>query len=181
MSQVDPTLWPVPTTRFSAAYQSIAMALLANAAFNSLVKLGNLNVWCDGRQQELLQAAGAGNLPEVTLLQTQHLLKPWGTSSRESCAMRTYGLVAVTDTLQIATINAIEDAVMGALYYANLENNAVFAGVRYIRDVSITGGSDGTSGIVLPTVGDSARGINRQSGIITIAIELYWPRSLLPI
>ena len=180
MSQVLSAAWPAPTTRFTAAYQAIANALLANTTFIGLVKLANLNVWCDGKQQQLLTGVQTGNLPEVTLIQTHHLLHPWGSTSKEACATRNYGLVAITDTMQIDAINAIEDAVMGAMYYGNLERTALFGGVNYIKNVMITGGGDGSNGIQLPTLPDATRGVNRQGALINIQLELYWPRTSLP-
>lgn len=178
MSQKNPIDWPSPLDPLTAAYQGIATALLNNATFAALVKLANLNVWADGKQKSLLSDVQDGNLPEMTIVQGAHTIHPWGRNSERADYLQTYSLVAITDTMQVSTINQIKRAFAGAIYHANPES-WTWNGSTYIDDILIGGGGDGSSGIALPTV-EATRGIDRQGTIISVQISMYESRSSLP-
>lgn len=177
--------WPAPTDPITAFYMEIAQALLNNTYLaggsTPLLQLGNLNVWCDGVQQNLLANIQAGNTPELTLVQTLDSLHPWGGTSKSADIKQTIMLVAVTNTMQIAKINAVKYGVMGAMYNA-IPERWTFNGINYVKDFNVTDGGDGSSGITLPAQpeGSAQRGINAQGTIMNFVGNLYVPKSNLP-
>lgn len=166
-------------TPFTAAYDAIWAALRQNNYFKGLVKTANQNDFSDRLHSHVKREVQAAQLPEVTLLQGPFLMKPTGSNSKTAQLSKTYNLVAVTDSIQVDSINEVEFAVCAALFWGDLEG-AHFNGFPFIQDWHITAGSDGTTGVRLPTAGDSARGIERLSSILSISVEMYVQRSLLP-
>lgn len=174
---------PTITDPITQGYTDIINALKACTAFagsGGIVKLGNLKDFSDGTLRQLLAEVQAGNLPEVVLLQGAFSLSPYGSNSKTADLSQTYSLVTTTDTMQVATINQVKFATLAALYKSNLENGT-FNGKPYIRGWSIGGGSDGSSGVKLPTIDTSAsRGTWRLCDILNITVQMFVAKSDLP-
>lgn len=170
---------PSDPTPFTVAYKAIVAALKANASFNTLVKIGDFNDLSDGKTRQLKQAIQFADTPEVTLLQGPFMLQPTGSNSKVAQLSKTYNLVFVSDSIQVAAVNDVEYSVCAALFRADLEGT-LYHSQPFIGGWRVTNGSDGTSGIRLPTAGDAARGIDRYSAIASINVEMYIQRGLLP-
>ena len=177
--------WPTPGDPLTAFYMGVANALLSNTYLTGgsspLLKLGNLNVWCDGVQQTLMQAIQTGNTPEITLIQSLHSIHPFGHTSEVSEFRQTVSLACVTDTLQISQINAIKYGVTAAMLNSNPESWQ-FNGKNYVGDFDFRDGGDGSAGITLPAVvgGDATRGVNRMGTIIPMFAVLYVAKTDMP-
>lgn len=161
----------------TAGYQALLAACKGNATWSGLVK--RINDWSVPAAKTLPQLQPA-DLPEFSFVMGGFTLKPYGRNSLVSEIMQAYTLVAVTDTLLVTTVNAVNYATLAALNRADLEN-ATWNGQRFIEDFVVNPGSDGTTGVTLPGLSGSAvRGVDRNVSICSVTLSLYVARASLP-
>lgn len=163
----------------TAGYKAVWSILRANALFMGSIK--RTNDWSDGTLEALaLQALNPADMPEISLVQGGYVLRPFGSNSKSAEIDQTYTIVDVTGTLQIATVNKIKWAVTGAFRNNNPED-VTWNSQPFCRGFMLTNGSDGMTGISLPTIdGSAARGVNRLVSIVAVTLSLYVSPSLLP-
>lgn len=179
---------PDPIDPFTAAYRATLGALKESVFLRDQCKVkvgeapgtGNVPDLTDGTTDALMASGSMpADFPALILIQGACLIKPFGSNSKVAELIKTYPLIVLTDTLQVVDVNKVEYGICGALYHADLERNAGFLGNEFIRDVEVTGASDGTSGLKLPGV-DEPLPPNRWSAIVNIRYVMWVPRELLP-
>jgi hypothetical protein len=160
MAAVDP---------FTQVYQAIWGALTSWSGFTALVAAGNRNDLSAAAFEAIKPEAQAGDLPEVTLLQSAFTLKPQGASSLVAEATQIYPLVTASDSLRVLDVNAVKYQALIAMAKADPA-----LGLSFVRAYRLREGEDRTDVRLLNAT--AARGTDRMISIVRFEVEMYFAR-----
>jgi hypothetical protein len=123
--------------------------------------------------EAFLPTARDADLPEVTLLEGQYTLAPFGKTSQSADIQQEFRLVCATNSLQVVPINALKYHVLVAL----LKAGDALGLEGLVHDYSIASGNDATASMALGT--EISRGVDRYCSLMSINVGMYLDRAAL--
>ncbi|HUB26089.1 MAG TPA: hypothetical protein VL992_11720 [Tepidisphaeraceae bacterium] len=145
----------------TAAHQAIFAAFENFSPLTALVPVGNFIDTTNPQFQQFKPDATAADTPELTVLQDQFTLPPFGGNSTTVQFSQSYRVLLRTDTLQIVPLNQLKYQALAALVSAGPT-----LGLACIKSFDVLPGKDSAE----------SQQSQRWIAVFTINVHLYLPR-----
>src|SRR3984957_3085059 len=143
---------------FTAAHQAIFAAFENCAPLAALIPAGNFVDTTDPLFQQFKPNAQAADTPQLTILQDEFTLPPFGGNSAVVQFSQSYRVLVCTDVLQVVPLNQVKYQMLAALVSAGPN-----LGLSCVKSFEVKPGRDDSES-------EQSR---RWASVFTITVNLY--------